>query len=178
MIEQLSEPIVGNGFKWESMSPAMPVVSKFSAAEWHKIHTETSTDEEFSAWLLKYKSICTPLLLLRRGVPIAFVFVVYDNYKRRSVMIHGGTWLAGHSYSLTLFRAMAVLATHLMNKGFLVHSQCNSQNTVSERFLRGCGFVPYAREDGYIKFYITQTTIGKSRLYRHQIEHSRPSQPR
>lgn len=52
MIEQLSEPIVGNGFKWESMSPAMPVVSKFSASEWHKIHTETSTDEEFSAWLL------------------------------------------------------------------------------------------------------------------------------
>lgn len=178
MIEQLGGPIVGEGFKWELMSPSTPVVSKFTAAEWHKIHTETTTDQEFSAWLLKYESICTPLLLLRRGVPIGFVFVVYDNYKRSSVMIHGGTWVAGHHYSPTLFRAMVALSMHLLDKGFLVHSQCNIRNTVSERFLRGCGFVPYAREDGYIKFYITQTTIGKSRLYRHQIEHSRPPQPR
>lgn len=178
MIEQLSEPIIGNGFRWELMSPAMPVVSKFSPAEWHKIHTETTTDCEFAAWLLKYDGICTPLLLLRGGVPIGFVFVVYDNYRRNSVMIHGGTWLAGHTYSPTLFRAMLALATHLLDKGFRVHSQCNIRNTVSERFLRGCGFVPYAREDGYIKFYITQTTIGKSRLYRHQKEHSRAPQPR
>lgn len=165
MIEQLSGPIAGTGFVWELMPPTMPVVSKFEPGEWHKIHTETSTDDEFGAWLHKYEGICTPLLLLRRGVPIAFVIVVYDNYRRGSVMIHGGTWLAGHTYSPTLFRATVTLVMHLLDKGFLVHSQCNIQNTASKRFLRGCGFVPYAREDCYVKMYITRATIVRSRLY-------------
>lgn len=151
MIEQLREPIISGGLRWELMPPTIPIVGKFAPAQWHKIHAETDTDEQFTAWLQRYESICTPLLLWRNGVHIAFVFVVYDNYMRKSVMIHGGTWFDDRRYSIPLFRATITLAEHLLGQGFKVHSQCAADNTVSKRFLRACGFVPYARREGYIK---------------------------
>lgn len=165
MIDQLQGVRIENyGVRWEQMPDDFRLVDRFAHEDWDRIVHGISTEPEWRAFVDRYKSIggCFLLFIKEKTAPVGFVWVVYDNYRRRSVMIHGGSWQAGRISSTWLCRGMLCLAEHLLAAGFRVHSQCRRDNVRSFRFLRGLGFVPFEKDTDYTKLYIDHRRIARS----------------
>ena len=157
------------GVRWVVMPDSFMPVSRFRLSDWHKIFDYLSSDEEFYAYRKRFSLISNSFLLYDRsgaGEPIGFCFLIYDDYKRRSVMIHGGTWLVSRVSSLRLCQGLIGMAERLLEEGFKVHSQCHTDNTRSLHFLRGCGFRPYRYDENNIKLYLTPSLIASSKIFK------------
>lgn len=157
------------GVRWIVMPDSFMPVSRFRPADWHKIFDFLPTDESFHAYRKRFSLISNCFLLYnnsRTEEPIGFCFLIYDNYERRSVMLHGGTWLVGRVSSLRLCQGLIGMAEHLLEEGFKVHSQCHTDNIRSLRFLCGCGFRPYRYDEQTIKLYLTPSLIASSKVFK------------
>lgn len=164
-----SDNIEAYGIRWVVMPDTYQPVGKFLPEDWQKINSANPSDKAFRDYLNSFRFISKAFLLYKekKGTePIGFVWIIYDNYLGRSVMIHGGTWCAGEIFTILLFRGMLALVEHLLSLGFKVHSQCNIENTRSLRFLRGVGFRPYRYDGNYVRLYITSREIERSEICR------------
>ena len=157
------------GVRWIVMPDSFMPVSKFQPSDWYKIFDFLPTDESFHAYRKRFSLISNCFLLYnnsRTEEPIGFCFLIYDNYERRSVMLHGGTWLVGRVSSLRLCQGLIGMAERLLEEGFKVHSQCHADNARSLHFLRGCGFRPYRYDGNSIKLYLTPSLIASSKVFK------------
>lgn len=156
------------GIRWIPMPNTYKLVRKFHPDEWKKISTFATTDKDLRDFLNDYKTISKIFLCHKiedKDNHVGFIWMIYDNYLRHSVMIHGGSWQASKISTYVFYRALLSFVEHLIDCGFKVHSKCNLGNTQSLRFLRGCGFRPYAYDGNCVKLYITQREIDRSKIF-------------
>lgn len=146
----------------------IPLCSKFSLDDWHKIIADFNTDSELREYLLEYVDYvqCYVFYRKRDHLPIAFVFLFQEDDNGKVISVHGGGWYKTIECTLLYYRCFIYSIQFLLALNMKVRTACLKDNEIAERFIRSVGFVKYKETSNESLFWINESRLHNSRVYK------------
>ena len=156
--------IVSDGeIKWVPYSRGEIICGRYSLDDWHKAVHDIDSDEQWADFLEKNPFIkCFVLKWCSDEYPMAFVYIMPEDFDGKVFSIHGGGW---ENY-LLYYRGFMLMIKHMLDNGLKVRTYCQLSNPRAIRFVRSVGFVPYRYSDENVFMWISDKKLKNSVLYK------------
>lgn len=153
--------------QWSEYTDEDSVVSRFKPAEWEKIFSEYSTEDEFR----RFVSDCPDTVAVRilrntaSGKSYGFLTMMLIDARRGVIGLHGGAWARSPGDYMHIYRGLILLVTRLLDNGARIVSS-SASNRAAVRFMSGLGFRIYSYRDGMTHYHLTHLQLQKSPLFK------------
>ena len=156
--------IVSDGeIKWVPYSRGEIICGRYSLDDWHKAVHDIDSDEQWANFLEEYSFVkCFVLKSCADEHPMAFVYIMPEDFDGKVFSIHGGGW---ENY-LLYYRGFMLMIKHMLDHGLKVRTYCQLSNPRAIRFVRSVGFVPYRYSDENVFMWISDKKLKNSVLYK------------
>ena len=147
------------------------ICDKMSIEKLHLILPNVNNEVELVEYLQKFPSVisCWTVHMRHNDEPLGF-FLIEDCVENvPTVKLHGGGWAKNLLLTPLYFRTGILLIKALLNRGIKVRTQVDEENTRSQRFVKGLGFVKYRKYGRDIQMWISYKRIYKNKYYKKYI---------
>ena len=100
--------------------------------------------------------------------PVAFVYLLPEDFEGKTYSIHGGGWKNPYLY----YRAFVFLVEHLLRNGIKLRTAIAKSNQRAHRFVKSIGFKTFRHSEDKDLMYITLKNLKLSRTYKSFVQAS------
>lgn len=157
-------------FKWEPYSSNDIIVKRFPLDDWHKIASDIESEQEWKDLIQKYPDFIVCMVLKEQPSlnPVAFVYLLPEDFEGKTYSIHGGGWKNPYLY----YRAFVFLVEHLLRNGIKLRTAIAKSNQRAHRFVKSIGFKTFRHSEDKDLMYITLKNLKLSRTYKSFVQAS------
>lgn len=154
--------------EWKPYKNGDDIVSKFSAEDWHKIASDVDSEEVLQNLFEQHPDKIRGYVLyeVASSTPIAFVYILKEYSKRRTVSYHGGGWNRSPKLALLYYRGCILLIKRILESGIRVHTTTANDNKRAFKFMHSMGFVPFRKTDEKTYQWVSLKRLLNSKIYK------------
>lgn len=153
--------------EWKPYKKGDDIVKRFSTEDWHKIASDVDSEEILQELFENHPDKIQGYVLyeVKNNTPIAFVYILKEYCRIKTVSYHGGGWGKSPRLTLLYMRGTILLIERLLKEGFKVRTYCNKDNHNAYKFMQGLGFVRYRTTEERIYQWINLRRLYNSNIY-------------
>lgn len=153
--------------EWKPYKKGDDIVKRFSTEDWHKIASDVDSEEILQELFENHPDKIQGYVLyeVKNNSPIAFVYILKEYCRVKTVSYHGGGWGKSPRLTLLYLRGSILLIKRILESGCRVHTTTAEDNLRAYKFMHSMGFVPFNRRNGKIYQWINLRRLYNSNIY-------------
>ena len=136
----------------------------FSKTDWAKIFGDLHSNLEIDKFISKSYGQCFIARNLLNNEDFAFVFMYIKDFKKNTIVFHGGGWKNGNT--MLHYTALIYLLDKFFRKGYKIRTSCLLSNKKAFRFIRSVGFVNHYTSENCHYFWLPYKRFINTNIYK------------